>query len=244
MQTAVEKCECASGYRRAFSTSEFDGSTFGTCQLCDSASSLDGLRCVQCDTSSGDNHRPARLVNGRCECTDNTDELGLITERSIDGALLQAANGTYLQRCTVCSSKVEAGQTSCGFCEYPKVRNSRSQCVCPTTLPLDVRCSDEEPLQRVLGSLRLGTSTTPYVGIPPSQGSTATRASLVTVSISAALKHHLDAAVTACHDTGSPQGCNAVGNICALQLYSRCESAADSALQHQYITTGTAFCLL
>lgn len=172
-------------------------------------------------------------MDGRCQCTNNADNLGLVTERDLNGSFFQSANGTYLQRCIICSAQVEPGKRSCSFCDYPKVLNSRFECVCPTALPADVRCSDVEPLQRISSSLRLGVSAMPYAGIPPQPPITGPVQStaVVTISVSLALKVHLDNAVTACHDTGNPQSCNVVGNLCALQLYNGCVPCAVALSQ-------------
>jgi hypothetical protein len=215
---ASESCECAAGYRRVFGASSFDGTSFGTCEACSTgASSRDRLRCVECDSSTGPLQRAATLQNGKCVCSKNEDRLGVITERDISGALLQNSNGTYIQQCVVCSALTDTSATSCGICEYPKVMNTDAECVCPTTLPSDVRCSDTSAFQRIANSLRIDIGTQPYSVATRSSGSS----DLIVISTSSALKEYLADAVEGCHDFGHSKSCNTLANLCALQQYSR-----------------------
>ena len=217
LQVANESCECKAGYRRTFSASEFDGSAFGTCEECATgASSVDRLRCVVCDSSTGLQQRPASLRNGQCVCSENADGLGLIIERDASGALLQD-NGTFVQQCVVCSAPPADGDTACGSCEYPKVMNSAGECVCPTTLSSDIRCSNTSALQRVASSLRVDIGTQPYAVSSMSSGSSDS----IVISTSAALKDYLDEAVEGCHGFGNTRSCNTLANLCAIQQYDR-----------------------
>jgi hypothetical protein len=212
-------CECQKGFRRSFPSSSYDGISFGRCEACPAASSFDRLRCVQCDGTTGPQHRPAVYQNNECQCSDNADGLGVILERDATGALFQDGNGTFLHRCVICSAPPAAGRSlTCGHCEYPKVINSESECVCPTSLPTDARCSNARPLQRIASALRVDVGNNPYAASAVSSEIS----SAVLVSTSAALREYLDDAIEGCYDDGNREHCNALANLCVLQQYDRC----------------------
>ena len=227
LQVASESCECAAGYRRVYSASAFDGNGFGTCEACSTgASSADRLRCVECDSSTGPQQRPATMRNGDCVCSENADTLGLIIERDASGVLLQNENGTFVQQCVVCSAPPGDTDTVCGSCPYPKVMNNAAECVCPTTLPSNVRCANTNALPRVASSLRVDIGTQPYAVSSSSVGNSDS----IVISTSAALKGYLDEAVEGCHDFGNTRSCNALANLCAIQQYDRYEYSQSDAL--------------
>jgi Meckelin (Transmembrane protein 67) len=217
-----QSCSCAAGQSRAFSSSDYDATLMGTCIACPGAVSLDGKRCVDCDGSVGPGQRSAVLRGTACACADNADGLGVIAERDLSGTLFWADNGTYVQRCIVCETEAipDAVTGSCAPCPYPKILSDAGVCMCPGTLPGGVRCSNDAPIQRISNALSVGWSVASYsVTLPLTGSAGSTRQA--TIANSAALREHLDAAAEGCHDNSNRTACNALANLCVLQMYSR-----------------------
>lgn len=194
----------------------------GTCSQCPGAASLDGLRCVACDGTSGPGYRPAMLRGAACECSSNADGLGVIAERSAAGELFQSDDGSYVQRCIVCEGEAvpDPAAGACRPCPYPKIVDGDGVCACPGVLPGGVRCSNAEPIQRIASALSVGWSAASYAATATVTGPGEATASR-TISNSAALRGLLDTSAEGCHDHGNRTACNALGNLCVLQMYSR-----------------------
>jgi Meckelin (Transmembrane protein 67) len=217
-----QSCSCTAGQSRAFPSSDYDATLMGTCSACAGAVSLDGTRCVDCDGSTGPGQRSAVLRGTACACMDNADGLGVIAERDLSGKLFQADNGTYVQRCIVCEREAvpDADTGSCLPCPYPKILSDAGVCMCPGTLPGGVRCSNAAPIQRISNALSIGWSVASYsvtTSLTELDGSTRQ----ATVANSALLREHLDTAAEGCHDNSNRTACNALANLCVLQMYSR-----------------------
>jgi hypothetical protein len=159
------------------------------------------------------------LNGGRCVCSGNADGLGKIVEHDVQGALLLSSNGSFLQRCIICSANTDENSAwqRCGSCEFPKVLAPDGECKCPAAVPDGVRCSDSDPLQRILDHLRISSGGNPYAGtLAPNRGGEA-----AVMTSSYALVNNLADAAQGCHDVGDTKACNALGNLCVLQRYRK-----------------------
>ena len=224
MQVVAEdgsSCECASGFRQTYTADKFTADDTSACVACPAAVSQDGLRCVACDTTSGVDYRPAAFRSQQCECTDNADGQGVITDRSAGGQLLLSDDGEFLQRCFICASAAapDVATGTCEPCEYPQVSEG-GRCVCPKVVPSGSRCTNAAPLTRVAAALGINLGADPLSATATQySGDVATQ---VRVSGSAALAEHLASAAAACLDEQDRQACNTLGNLCVLQRYQTC----------------------
>lgn len=223
-------CTCAAGFFADFSNAD-NVLRFSACTRCTAGvvSSFDGLHCAMCDTTSvAGSHAPAALVGTACQCQLTTGQRGVIAERNAQGALFRDASGAFLHRCILCSGDAapDAATGTCLACPYPQVANSTTGagCACPTGLSATERCiQDSGSLARIAGLLRVSLEKA-YRAQATLPGATVDDApTLVTVSQSAPLVEMLESSVEGCYYSGNRTACNALANLCVLQLYSGCD---------------------
>ena len=231
-------CVCAPGYRQTSAAAGSDAAI--GCTQCSSAASLDQKRCVTCDGSSGTGYEPAQLSGARCVCADSAGLQGVIADRTPDGDYFRDSSGDYTQRCIICppSAVPDPATGTCLPCDFPKIR-SDGGCVCPDSVSDGITCTGADVIQQAASTLGI-TLSSPYAA--SAQQSTGEASTAVSVKQSAALAPLLGEAADGCLAAADRDACNALANLCVLQLYDRCDpdmsflpvknAAATSILYH------------
>ncbi|GBF95222.1 meckelin [Raphidocelis subcapitata] len=195
-------------------TEYFDAAAL-VCKSCDQANGFfpapDGLGCVLCDSSTGSDAsfaggftlaaswQPAALsAAGRCGCAAPGG--GLVVAD-------MAAGGRRFRRCVMCPTGWTA-DAAAGVCAPASGA--------PRTPEADLVYTVAALNARGAGiNLQTATQATIQAVLEPSGASPA-----YVVDSSAPLERLLGPAARECMDDASPRACNALANLCALQLYS------------------------
>jgi len=175
--------------------------------------------CVLCDTSSGPTWSPARISADGTACRCETEAPDrIITNVGPGGALLTDADGTYLHRCVRCpnGTRPDPDAMACVSCKYPRFWDGE-RCACPAVVPEGSRCSSDSDFLRSLLPGSEPDLTVVFRGVPGEGGSTRD----VTVGESGVMSDLLERSATGCYETGDREACNALGNLCVLQLHDR-----------------------
>eukprot|EP00191_Tetraselmis_sp_GSL018_P009876 CAMPEP_0177615986 /NCGR_PEP_ID=MMETSP0419_2-20121207/23841_1 /TAXON_ID=582737 /ORGANISM="Tetraselmis sp., Strain GSL018" /LENGTH=849 /DNA_ID=CAMNT_0019113867 /DNA_START=777 /DNA_END=3326 /DNA_ORIENTATION=- len=105
---------------------------------------------------------------------------------------------------------------ACVSCKYPRFWDGE-RCACPAAVPEGARCTVagdivSEVLQRTAVSYEVVFRDVPRAGGAIND---------VTVGASAILSDMLERSAADCYETGGREACNALANLCVLQLHSR-----------------------
>ncbi|GMH43204.1 hypothetical protein BSKO_11126 [Bryopsis sp. KO-2023] len=229
------RCQCTSGTFRQVSTSPVDGLDFGECVTCDEegyVASDSGAYCVRCSSSSGEEvitlsglqqttlkWIPAEKQGNNCKCQGGGTANTTIGEFHDNGVPFEE-NGEFVKRCLACPSGTYPAQGRCVACPYPKVLSGETSCVCPEPLPSDVsHCSnDEEELTYV--STQLSLSVQGAFNLENGRSKT--------IEQSEPFTRLLPSAAFRCMSEGNRESCNALANLCTLDVYRRGNFACDA----------------
>uniref|UniRef100_A0A669P3D9 Transmembrane protein 67 n=1 Tax=Phasianus colchicus TaxID=9054 RepID=A0A669P3D9_PHACC len=170
----------------------------------------DGWNCVTC---------PKGLTSeGKCKCLSNE----ILVERSVDGILLNEA------RCIVCNGSAESFSASdvlgsrCVRCEQTFINVSKScNCSSPNILSGGLCFSARESL-------------------PPKGIATVRFGQLGVTLTSAWFLKNLQASASACWLYSNLTACQALGNMCVMNMNSLSSSSTDACNLFQYIYANTA----
>ncbi|XP_042726107.1 meckelin [Lagopus leucura] len=190
-----------------------NGGSSVICEKCPanmSGVTQDGWNCITC---------PKGLTSeGKCKCLSNE----ILVERSVDGILLNEA------LCVVCNGSAESFSASdalgsrCVRCEQTFINVSKScDCSTPNILSGGLCFSARESL-------------------PPKGIATVRFGQLGVTLTSAWFLKNLQSSASACWLYSNLTACQALGNMCVMNMNSLSSSSTDACTLFQYIYTNTA----
>lgn len=182
------------------------------------------------DATSGAYWSPATLITstdaitglqvGQCACANSDGEIAEVDAAGVP--FVRTTNGvrTFLQRCIQCQPNSVVSNGQCFTCPYPQtaaIVNGAPTCSCPAPLPAGARCSVGSDLDYL--ATALGVSTSGYATVTLRQILRAPGVVADAPVDSLLYKQLLPTAARACLDAGDRASCEAVANLCVLQMY-------------------------
>ncbi|XP_040290242.1 meckelin [Bufo bufo] len=183
-----------------------------SCQKCPDSLGVttDGWNCIKC---------PAGLTSyGSCQCPSGK----ILVERDVNGTLLHEAECIYCDGSEPSFTWPDASGIRCERCHQTFINKTNScNCYQPIISAGGICFSDTGPfLSRLLSTVRFG-----QLGI---------------VLRSEWLSTHLQAAASACLLYSNQTACQALGNMCVMNMHSVSPQSADPCGVFRYIFTNTA----
>ncbi|KAK9819713.1 hypothetical protein WJX72_001576 [[Myrmecia] bisecta] len=233
-------CQCNPGHISGFAAD----TAAGVCTSCPAGqvSSSTGLYCVVCDPTSGTTTStasgsfvggsmpswlPAQASNGECVCANNATA-GQIAEFDNTGAPLMQ-QGVAVKRCLVCpaGSVLNPSTLKCEACNYPASVQA-GQCVWCGLPGGPCTTAYKTPLDFVIANLSLplaaaSATQASFANVPAGDGGS----SQVPVAPSQPLATLLGTSAAACLQLADKAACNALANLCVLQMYASTSAACQ-----------------
>ncbi|XP_074941492.1 meckelin isoform X2 [Phalacrocorax aristotelis] len=190
-----------------------NGGSSVICEKCPenmSGVTQDGWNCITC---------PKGLTSeGKCKCLNNE----ILVERSIDGILLNEALCMHCNGSEPSFSASDASGNRCGRCEQTFINVSKScDCSSPNVLT---------------GGLCFSASDS----LPPKGVATVRFAQLGITLTSAWFQKNLQSSASACWLYSNLTACQALGNMCVMNMNSLSSSSTDACGLFHYIYVNTA----
>ncbi|XP_072855213.2 meckelin [Pogona vitticeps] len=196
-----------------YKTVSDQGGSSISCEKCPeimSGVTQDGWQCISC---------PSDLTaEGKCKCPVNE----ILVERDTSGALLKAA------LCVQCNGKEQSFTT-------PNALNNRCIRCEPTFISVNKSCTCSEPNILTGGLCFRGTGNFPPKGI-----ATVRFGSLGITLLSAWFSNNLQASAAACWLYSNLTSCQALGNMCVMNMHSWSSTITDACGLFQYVFANTA----